>query len=236
MTERIRVLVVDDSALMRKLIPAILARDSSIEVKTLAADLSNIESLEALVETLLSLDHEYTVLVNNAGFAVKGEFAITNLEDELRLLNVQLVAMVKLTKAVLPQMIERSYGRILNVASVYSFTPVPLQAVYGACKAFMMSFSNSLLNELKGSGVTVTTIYPGITRTAFRYRAGIADSNTSGMTAESVARLAYRGAIHGKQTVIPGFINRAFVLLALYMPARVFATFVRFINKRRGVN
>jgi short-subunit dehydrogenase len=196
-----------------------------------------LDGIDSLIQSLFRTDLEYGVLVINAGFAVKGEFAVTELEHELQLLNVQLSAMLKLTKAVLPKMLERKAGRILNVASVYSFAPVPFQAVYSACKAFMMSFSASLSNELKGTGVSVTTIYPGITQTAFRSRAGIAEKNkVAGMTAEAVAQIAYKAAMKGKSEVVPGFANRLFVFVARHLPPSLFARVVRLINNQRGVN
>ncbi len=96
---------------------------------------------------------------------------------------------------------------------------MPFQAVYSACKAFLLSFSAAIRNELAGSGVTVTVFCPGITQTEFRSRAGIAEKNkTSGMTAEAAARIAYRGTMRGKAVVIPGMTNRIFVLLAKLLP------------------
>ena len=176
------------------------------------------------------------ILVNNAGFGVKGDFAETDLADELKMLDVQLAAMLKLTKAVLPGMIARKTGRILNIASVYSFSPVPKQSVYSACKAFILSFSSALREEVKDKGVTVTVVCPGITQTEFRIRAGIADKKNSGMTAEAVARIAVEAMLKGKHIVVPGAQNRLFVFLARHLPLSMMARMVRYINNRRGVN
>src|SRR5262249_30083077 len=126
-------------------------------------------------------------------------------------------------------------GRILNVASVYSFSPVPFQSVYAACKAFLLSFSSALQNELKGTGVTVTVFCPGITQTEFRARAGITQKiKASGMTAEAAARIAYRETLRGKQIVVPGLINRLYAFVTHLLPVPMVPAMIRFINRQRG--
>src|SRR5207253_2441608 len=153
----------------------------------------------------------------------------------IQLINVQLTAALKLTKAVLPSMIARHSGRILNVASVYSFSPVPLQSVYAACKAFLLSFSSSLQNELKDSGITVTVFCPGSTQTEFRSRAGIGEKRKdSGMTAQEAARIAYTETLRGTHVVVPGFLNSLFVFFAKRLPNAIVPGIVRFINRQRG--
>ena len=212
-------------------------RKFKIETKIHLADLSRPEVVDDLVRTLSAIGNEIEILVNNAGFGVQGEFVVTELDQELKMLNVQLAAMLKLTKALLPSMIARKGGRILNVASVYSFAPVPFQAVYSACKAFMLSFSASLGEELKGTGVTVTVLCPGTTQTEFRARAGITEKNKSaGVSAETVAQIAARHTLRGKRLVVPGFFSRLFVIFARRLPFVVVPRLVRFINNARGVN
>src|SRR5438552_8101796 len=103
-----------------------------VETEVVSADLSCMDSVDSLIGTILAKPHRYEVLVNNAGFGIHGDFASTDIEEVVRLLNVQLSAALKLTKAVLQAMTGRGSGRILNVASVYSFAPVPFQAVYAA--------------------------------------------------------------------------------------------------------
>jgi short-subunit dehydrogenase len=196
------------------------------------ADLADAKAVDELCRALANVE----VLVNNAGFGIKGDFAETGLDDELRMLDVQLAAMLKLTKAVLPGMIERGKGRILNIASVYSYSPVPKQSVYSACKAFILSFSSALKEEVKGKGITVTVVLPGITQTEFRTRAGIADKKESGMTAASVAEIAVAAALKGKHIVVPGAQNKLFVFLARHLPPSLMARVITFINNRRGVN
>ena len=199
------------------------------------ADLSHSETTSLLLAAIAAKPRRYEVLVNNAGFGINGEFAKTDAESETDLLNVQLTAALKLTKALLPGMVSRRSGRILNVGSVYCYAPVPFQAVYSACKAFLLSFSAAIRNELASSGVTVTVFCPGITQTEFRSRAGIIEkSKTSGMTAEAAARIAYKETMRGRPVVIPGMANRVFVLLAKLLPNSSFTGIIRYINRKRG--
>jgi short-subunit dehydrogenase len=207
----------------------------AIEAHTFAADLSRVDAIDQLVADVSSRVDNVAVLVNNAGFGIHGEFASTSVEEELALMNVQLAATVKLTKALLPAMIANKHGRILNIGSVYCFAPVPLQSVYSACKAFLLSFSTSLQNEVAGSGITITVFCPGITQTAFRARAGISEKHKdSGITAEEAAKTAYVAAMAGKHVVVPGLANGAFVTASRLLPRSAFARLVRFINRQRG--
>ncbi len=210
-------------------------RKGPIETEIIAADLSDATSLDRVSAVLSSTTRRYEVLVNNAGFGIHGDFSATDIEQNVQLVNVQLTAAMKLTRAVLPAMISRHSGRILNVASVYSYSPVPFQSVYGACKAFLLSFSSALQNELKGTGVTVTVFCPGTTQTEFRSRAGIGQKRRdTGMTAEAAARNAYVQTMRGKHIVVPGLINRIFVLVTQLLPDAAVPALVRFINRQRG--
>lgn len=205
-----------------------------VETEIFSADLSSLDSIENLVSVIAN--KKFDVLVNNAGFGVKGDFAETEIDEELKMLNVQLAAMLKLTKAILPKMLEARAGKILNVASVYSFAPVPKQSVYSACKSFILNFSSALQNEVKDSNISVTVLCPGATQTEFRTRTGITDQKKSGMPAQAVAEIAFRETMRGKHIVVPGWQNKFFVFLARLFPAEFFTSIVRFINNKRGVN
>lgn len=209
-------------------------RKFNVETEIFLADLADEDSTEDLIKLISK--RKFEVLVNNAGFGVKGDFAETDLNDELKMLTVQLAALLKLTKAVLPAMLKAKDGKILNVASVYSFAPVPKQSVYSASKAFILNFSSALQNEIEDSGVNVTVVCPGITQTEFRARAGIADRKDSGMTAEQVAAIAFAEMMKGKHIVVPGFQNKIFAFLSKTLPNDLMTKTVRFINNRRGVN
>ncbi len=210
-----------------------LTTEFGIRAEFFAADLAVPEARKALIAAIER--HDVRLLVNNAGFAVKGEFAETELGDELALTEVQIAAALDLTKAVLRQMRPRRSGIILNVGSVYSFSPVPQQAVYAACKSFLYSFSASLRSELQGQGIKVSILSPGITRTEFRQRAGIADKPGAGISAEAAAKAGVEGALKGKFLIVPGIQNKLFVFLTRHLPPSLSAALIRRINSRRGL-
>src|SRR6202022_1051919 len=138
----------------------------------------------------------------NAGFPVFGLFSQTELETELEMLQVNVVALTQLTKLFLKGMVERRYGRILNLASTAAFEPGPLMAVYYASKAYVLSFSEALANELRGAGVTVTALCPGPTRTGFQERGVMQDSRlVQGQIADakSVALAGFKGLIRSEE-------------------------------------
>lgn len=204
-----------------------------VDARIIVADLAVAADVKKLAEDLAVI--EVGILVNNAGFGVKGDFAETDIDDELSMIDVQLSAMLRLTKAVLPSMRSKRSGLILNVASVYSFSPVPQQSVYAAAKSFIYSFSSSLRSELKASGVNVSVLAPGITQTEFRTRAGIADKKGAGMTAEAVAEIGVEQALNGKFLIVPGLQNKAFVFVTRHLPVSLAAKLIEFINNRRGL-
>lgn len=212
-------------------------RDMGRRTLTLSIDLSRPEAADAVTRALREYPAmDITVLVNNAGCGVHGPFAATSLDSERAMVELHVGALLGLTKALLPAMLKRGGGRILNVGSVYSMSPVEEQAVYAATKAFMLSFSQSLAAELRGSGVTVTALCPGVTRTEFRERAGIADyGRLSGMSAETVAEAGLDGLMAGRGLVVPGVLNAAFVILARLLGPIGAAVLVRHANRFRGL-
>lgn len=209
-------------------------RRFGVEAEVFPADLADADSTDRLVRKISG--REFDVLVNNAGFGIKGDFVETDIHDELKMLQVHLVALLRLTKAVLPKMVESKRGKVLSVASVYSFAPAPMQSVYSASKAFILNFSSALQNEVKGANVQVSVVCPGITQTEFRARAGIVDNKGSGMTAEKVAEISFLQMMKGRHIIIPGFQNKFFVFMARCLPSEWFASIVRLVNDRRGVN
>lgn len=221
----------DEKALSELAAEIAAANDSQVE--TIVADLAISTDRKRLAAMLAS--KKIDVLVNNAGSGVKGDFADTSIDDELALIEVQVAATLELSKALLPAMKDSRSGIILNVASVYAFAPVPQQAVYSAAKSFIYSFSSSLRDEVRHSGVTVSVLAPGITRTAFRTRAGIADKPNSGLSAEAVAAIAIDGAIAGRALIVPGIANRLFVFASKHLPTSWTVGLINFINSKRGV-
>ena len=147
------------------------------------------------------------------------------------MIDVQLVAMLKLTKALLPKMVKNQDGLILNVASVYSFSPVPQQSAYAACKAFIYSFSSSLKAELRSTGVAVSVLAPGSRRRSFT-RAGIADKKDAGMSAEAVVAIAVERS-KGRFPYCPGF-RIVCSFSSRHLPVSLSIKLIEFINPPRA--
>lgn len=207
-----------------------------VETLTVTADLATSDGLERLKRQLAEQKIQPEALVNNAGFGLHGAFVASDTTAAAMMIDVQLKALLELTRAFLPAMLERGRGRILNVASVYAFSPVQNQAVYAACKAFMLSFSRSLALELHGTGVTVSVLCPGITHTRFRARAGMKDKQSAfAMKADAVAAIGVRGMLKGKPILVPGWHNSLYVAGARCLPSGLLGRFTRWFNRRRGI-
>ncbi|MGA7298774.1 MAG: SDR family oxidoreductase [Candidatus Sulfotelmatobacter sp.] len=188
-----------------------LRQQFGLNVEAMALDLAQDQSVKMLFEHLKGEKLEVDVLVNNAGFGVFGEFAEMPEEEVLGQVQLNVVALTHLTRLFLPAMIERRQGKIMNVASTAAFQPGPLMAVYYATKAYVLSFSEALANEVAGTGVVVSCFCPGATDTGFQKRAGIENSRLfkkiGAMNVETVARDGYRGLMAGKTLVISGTRN-----------------------------
>ena len=216
-----------------------LQESHGTSVHILVKDLTDPLAPEEIYRELTQKKIAVEVLVNNAGFGTYGPFAQTDLKKELDLLQVNIAALTHLTKLFLRDMISRGQGKILNLASVAGFQPGPFMAVYYASKAYVLHFSEALANELKGTGVTVTALCPGPTRTGFENEAKLEKSglfkNLSVMDSRTVARIGYEGMKKGKTIVIPGLSNKLIVQLTRIGPREVVTQSVRMIQAgRRG--
>jgi short-subunit dehydrogenase len=200
-----------------------LSRQFEVRVDVLAIDLVAGDAVRALTRNLDGADID--VLVNNAGYGLHGEFIDMDEAKLIGMLQLNVVALTHLTRLLLPGMVRRHRGRILNVASTAGFQPGPLMAAYCATKAYVLSFSEALYAELAGSGVTVTTLCPGATRTGFDAAANASKirlfQSKGVMDAETVARFAVRGLLNGKRLVIPGLANRILAHSVGMMPRRL---------------
>lgn len=210
---------------------------SGVTAQVIAADLSRPSEAEEIVSELKRRNLEIDVLVNNAGYGLTGPFAENDLQRELGMIQVNVVALTHLTKLLLRPMVARRRGRILNVASTAAFQPGPLMAVYYATKAYVLSFSEALADELRNSGVTVTTLCPGPTRTRFAEIAKMTESRLftmmRPMSSEDVARAGYRGMMSGKRLVIPGAKNKLLVQSLRVSPRRTVTALVRRFQESR---
>jgi hypothetical protein len=218
-------------------IAAGLRADTGVAATVLASDLAEADAPRAIAEELSAGGAVVDVLVNDAGLGVSGFFAETPWERELAMIRVNLVAVTELTKRLLPGMIARRRGRILNVASTAAFQPGPLMAVYYATKAYVLSFSEAIANEVAGSGVTVTALCPGPTITEFHTAAGVAGTRLYRSPlvsdAKTVARAGYRGMRKGRRVVIPGLGNRILVASERFSPRRLVTAVSRRIQETR---
>lgn len=188
-------------------------------------DLGDRADREALAATLLGSGRTVEVLVNNAGFSTLGPVHAADPEAEMHMVEVDVVAVVDLCARLLPGMVERGRGAVLNVASTAAFQPLPGQAGYGAGKAFVLSYTQSLAGELRGTGVTATTLCPGPVHTGFGERAGFSKEDAEAalpavmwVSAEQVARDAVAGLAKGRLVVIPGRANRVAAAVSQVTP------------------
>jgi short-subunit dehydrogenase len=208
-----------------------------VTADVIAADLTEPDAPREIREGVESRALQIDYLVNNAGFGLGGRFADTDLAVELEMMQVNMAALVHLTKLFLPDMLARKSGRVMNVASTAAFQPGPLMAVYYATKAFVLSFSEAVANELKGSGVTVTALCPGPTASEFQARARIQETRLikgklmGFMTAEEVAKVGYEGFLKGKRVVIPGLMNKLGVQSVRLAPRSVTTQIARLLQE-----
>jgi short-subunit dehydrogenase len=203
-------------------------------VTLIAKDLSRPGSAAELFAELRARSIEIGILINCAGFGASGLFAQTDADLERDMMQLNMIALTELTKLALPDMIGRRAGRILNVASTAAFQPGPRMAVYYATKAYVLSFSEALANELAGTGVTVTTLCPGPTRTRFGRRAGIEGANVfraGVMSAEAVSDAGYDGLMKGRSLIIPGLRNRLLAASARLGPRKLVTAITRWMNE-----
>jgi short-subunit dehydrogenase len=185
-----------------------------VQVKVIIQDLADLSAAQAIAEQLTPESIEIDVLVNDAGTQVYGEFVTSSLKKQLAMIQVNVNSLVHLTRLLLPGMVRGGHGRILNVGSTGSFAPGPLNAVYCATKAFVLSFSEAIGAEVAGTGVTVTALCPGPTATAFIARHAMQDVRIfrNAMSPTRVAEIGYRALQRGRPLVIVGFINQLQVL------------------------
>ncbi|BAY17922.1 short-chain dehydrogenase/reductase SDR [Anabaenopsis circularis NIES-21] len=223
--------LVDRNAVKLTEVSAKFQQELPIVVKEIVKDLAVSTAPEEIFRELQQANIQVNVLVNNAGFGTYGLFSDTNLNAELEMLQVNLVCLTHLTKLFLKDMIKQGEGKILNVASAAAFQPGPLMAVYFATKAYVLSFSEAIANELEGTGVSVTVLCPGTTASAFHERTGMADSKLvkrqKMMDAETVAQIGYDALMKGKTLVIPGLMNKFLAKIVRFVPRKLVPKIVR---------
>lgn len=190
-----------------------------INVLTIPIDLSKSSSALEIYNYINKNNISINYLVNNAGFYIKGPFYETSWEEEAKLIQQQCLTHSHLTKLLLPDMIKKNQGGILNIGSTGSFVPGPNNAIYCAAKSFVLSFSQALAEELSKTRVNVTTLCPGGTKTNFqKFKSNRNTFLFPIMTPEKVAKIAYKALMKGKRIVIPGIMNKIQIALVKILP------------------
>jgi len=208
-----------------------------VQVNVIAKDLSLPGAPDEIFEELKQKGVRVDFLINNAAFGIHGFFLRHDIRRELELLSLNISALTHLTSLFAAGMAGRKQGKIMNVASVAAFGPGPLMATYFASKAYVLSFSEALANELKGSGVSVTCLCPGPTETEFSRVAGtdrLKIHKSQRMSAKKVAEIGYRGFMKKKTVVIPGLSNKILAAASKMVPGSVAAAVVRKIHESGG--
>jgi short-subunit dehydrogenase len=204
-----------------------------VDVHVLAADLGRADAPQEIADTLAAENLTIDVLVNNAGFGALGSFDRLEAARQVEMVQVNVAAMTHLTRLLLPGMIERGKGGVLNVASTAGFQAGPYMAVYYATKAYVISLSEALHDELAGRGVTVTCLCPGPTATEFAATAKMEKTRLfrmRQMSAAEVARIGYRAFRRGKLLVVTGWTNYLGALGARYSPRFLPRAIAKWLN------
>lgn len=208
-----------------------------IQTSVIAKDLAQPSAPDELFREVESAGIAVDALVNNAGFASYGRLAEADVQSQLQMMQLNMVTLTHLTRLFLPGMIARRSGKIMNVASTAAFAPGPLMAVYYATKAYVLSFSEAVAEEVRDQGVTVAALCPGPTESGFQERAAMQESKlvqNGLMSSTVVAEAGYKGLMAGKTVIIPGMTNKIGALLPRFTPRRMTARMVMNMQERVG--
>lgn len=223
------VMIARNESLLTKL-KQLWTEEFGIQIHTITKDLSHPNAVNEIMQDLEQNQLHIDILINNAGFGLFGPFLNTAIEQELEMIQVNITSLTQLTKSIVTNMARKKKGKILNVASTAAFQPGPLMAVYFATKAYVLSFSEALTNELAEHGIQVSVLCPGPTQTGFEKRANLEQSklfDRNVMQAEEVARTAYRQFMTGKTMIVPGKTNWILVRSTRFLPRKIVTGIVR---------
>ena len=199
-----------------------LKQQYRVQVQTIEKDLFIPGAAKEIYDKTKEMGLTIDVLVNDAGQGVYGKFTETDLDREIDLVHLDIISVVSLTKYYLKEMVARNEGKILQLASTLSKAPTPFMSVYAASKAFILSFTEALIEELKDTNVTLTALLPGATDTDFFHKAGAENTVTYKETPlynpEEVAKAGYEGLMNGKSKVVPGAMNKTQAFMSTLLP------------------
>jgi short-subunit dehydrogenase len=208
-----------------------------ISAYVIEKDLSLKDSAKDVYDEIMNNNITVDYLINNAGFGDYGFFNDSDWGKLERMINLNITALTQLTKLFISDMIKRGNGKIMNVASTAAFQPGPTMAVYYATKAYVLSFSEAINNEVSGSGVTVTTLCPGPTKSGFQEAASLKESRlVKGRilaTSKEVAEYGYNAMLKGKPVAIPGIVNYLIANSVRFFPRSAVLKMARFIQDKR---
>ncbi len=211
-----------------------LEAGAPVKIMVIPEDLSFTGAADRLSEKLEKEQITVDILINNAGFGVHGAFVDLDWQCESDMIAVNITALTRLTRLFAKGMVARKSGRIVNVASLAAFVPGPFMAVYYATKAYVLSFSEALANELQGTGVTVTALCPGPTTTGFASTAGVERSRlfrySRPASSADVARYGYEAMMKGKVVAVHGTLNRLTTLSLRTAPRKLLPAIVRWLH------
>ena len=228
------VLVARDKSGLEKVKKKLATIDNKIVIEVLAQDLSESTSAQALYDFCKKKQCNVATLINNAGFGDYGVFAQSDRKRQLTMIDLNVRTLTELTHLFLPSMVAQKSGKIMNVGSVASFFPGPLMSVYFATKNYVLAFSEAIAEELRGSGVTVTCLCPGSTKTNFGKSAHVSETHSTAdpkTTAQDVAQFGWYHMNQGTTVATYGFGNRASIVLANLLPRSVRVKLIKRIQK-----
>ena len=209
----------------------------AIRATAIPADLADPDAPSRIFDMVRAEGIQIEFLVNNAGFGLGGEFAETDINTELDMIQVNVSAVVHLTKLFMQPMILRRSGRIMNVASTAAFQPGPLMSIYYATKAFVLSFSEAIDEELRNTGVTVTCLCPGATATGFHETAGVTNSRLltkfGVQKAEDIGRAGYESMMRGERVAVVGLRNKIMIQAERLGPRKLITRISRLAQENR---
>jgi hypothetical protein len=229
------VLVARDRERLDVLAKELTAAHDGVAAEVLVADLADPAQLAAVEARVADAERPLDLVVNNAGFGTYGTFAELDVEAEQREIAVNVTALVRLTHAALGAMLPRGRGAVLNVSSVAGLQATPGNATYGATKAFVASFGEAVAGELAGTGVTLTTVLPGFTRTEFDQRAGVGGRkipDAAWMSPEAVAEQALAATRAGRPWLVPGVKNKVMIAAVGPVPRSLMRRLAARVAKR----
>jgi len=226
-------ILVDINATKLEIAKNHLQNNYTSNITTLVKDLSMPNAAIEIFDNIKN--DQIDILINNAGFGLYGAFSNTNWQRESEMLYLHTHTITHLTKLVLQGMLDRNNGMVLNLSSLAAFQPGPFMAIYYASKAFILSFSEAIANELKGTGVTVTALCPGQTRTSFQKVVSATSFenkiNFNIASPKVVAKYGYKAMLKGKTVAVPGKRNKLLMVMSRLMPRDMVTSIVRKLQK-----